>query len=66
MAPVKPAGDRIVTWTAGIAALAALAYVFLGTPFNKPRKLENDRVPGLFNVYGNDCFANCVIQVYNA
>jgi ubiquitin C-terminal hydrolase len=24
--------------------------------------MEKDAVPGLYNRYGNDCFANCVIQ----
>lgn len=24
--------------------------------------MEKDAIPGLYNNYGNDCFANCVIQ----
>jgi hypothetical protein len=58
---------QIVTWAAGVTAAAALGYVFLGNylpalPWS--RKMDKDVVPGLYNRYGNDCFANCIIQVY--
>jgi len=57
---------HIVTWTAGIVAAAAVGYVVLGNylpSFGWKNKLDKDVVPGLYNRYGNDCFANCVVQV---
>jgi ubiquitin C-terminal hydrolase len=57
---------QVVTLAAGITAAAALGYVFLGSylpTFGWTRKMDKDAVPGLYNRYGNDCFANCVIQV---
>jgi hypothetical protein len=60
-------GDRqVATWIAGITAAAAIGYVVLGSylpSFKWTRKMDKDAVPGLYNRYGNDCFANCVIQV---
>jgi len=57
---------QVVTWAAGITAAAAIGYVVLGSyfpSFGWTRKMDKDVVPGLYNRYGNDCFANCVIQV---
>jgi len=57
---------HIVTWAAGIVAAAAIGYVVLGNylpSFGWTRKTDKDVVPGLYNRYGNDCFANCVVQV---
>jgi len=64
--PSSLEGRQIFTWAAGIAAAAALGYVVLGDylpglPWSK--SMEKDVIPGLDNRYGNDCFANCVIQV---
>ena len=56
-----------VTWVAGITAAAAIGYVVLGDyipAFGWSRKMDKDVVPGLYNRYGNDCFANSVIQVF--
>jgi len=56
---------QLVTWAAGVTAAAAIGYVVLGNylpSFRWSRKLD-ETVPGLYNRYGNDCFANCVIQV---
>jgi hypothetical protein len=59
---------QVVTWAAGITAAAAIGYVVLGSYFPSfgwtSKKTDKDVVPGLYNRYGNDCFANCVIQVY--
>ena len=58
---------QLVTWAAGITAVAAIGYVVLGNyfpTFGWSRKTDKDVVPGLYNRYGNDCFANCVVQVY--
>ena len=73
MAPQQAPGGTIierqlVTWAAGIAAAAAVGYVVLGNyfpTFGWSRKMDKDIVPGLHNRYGNDCFANCVVQVYS-
>jgi len=57
---------HIVTWAAGVVAAAAVGYVVLGNylpSFGWKNKLDKDVVPGLYNRYGNDCFANCVVQV---
>lgn len=57
---------QLLTLAAGVAASAALGYVFLGSylpSFGWSKKMDKDTVPGLYNRYGNDCFANCVIQV---
>jgi hypothetical protein len=60
-------GERqLATWVAGITAATAIGYVVLGSylpAFKWSRKMDKDVVPGLYNRYGNDCFANCVIQV---
>jgi len=59
-------GRHFVTWAAGIAAAAAVGYVFLGDylpQFPWSKETDKDVIPGLDNRYGNDCFANCVIQV---
>ena len=68
MAPTVRSGAerQIVTWAAGLTAAAAIGYVVLGNylpslPWS--RKIDKDVVPGLYNRYGNDCFANCIIQV---
>jgi hypothetical protein len=72
MPPFQAAGTsaiverQIVTWAAGIAAAAAIGYVVLGNylpEFPWKKTTEKDIVPGLYNRYGNDCFANCIIQV---
>jgi hypothetical protein len=67
--PQAPGGTvierRLVTWAAGITAAAAIGYVVLGNYLpNFGWKIDKDVVPGLYNRYGNDCFANCVVQVY--
>lgn len=57
-----------MTWAAGITAAAAIGYVVLGSyfpSFGWTRKMDKDVVAGLYNRYGNDCFANCVIQVFS-
>jgi len=57
---------QILTWAAGVTAAAALGYVVFGNQlpsFGWNKKMDKDIVPGLYNRYGNDCFANCVIQV---
>jgi hypothetical protein len=58
---------QLVTWAVGISAAAAIGYVVFGNYIPSipgwSRKLDKDVVPGLYNRYGNDCFANCVIQV---
>jgi hypothetical protein len=57
---------QLVAWAAGITAAAAIGYVVLGNylpSFGWSRKVEKDAVPGLYNRYGNDCFANCIVQV---
>lgn len=56
---------QLVIWAAGVAAAAALGYVVLGSylPSFTWNKKMDETVPGLYNRYGNDCFANCVIQV---
>jgi hypothetical protein len=57
---------QIVTWAAGITAAAAISYVVLGSyfpSFGLSTTKDKDVVPGLYNRYGNDCFANCVVQV---
>jgi hypothetical protein len=58
---------QLITWAAGITAAAAIGYVVLGSYFPSfdkwSRKPDKDVVPGLYNRYGNDCFANCVVQV---
>ena len=57
---------QTVTWAAGIIAVAAVGYVFLGhylPGLGWSKRVDNDAVPGLYNRYGNDCFANCIIQV---
>jgi hypothetical protein len=56
---------QVVTWAAGLTAAVAIGYVILGNylpTFRWSKKMEKDAVPGLYNRYGNDCFANCVIQ----
>jgi len=71
MPPSAAAGPAIlerhvITWAAGLAAAAAIGYVVLGNylpSFGWPRKMDKDVVPGLYNRYGNDCFANSVVQV---
>lgn len=58
---------QIITWAAGLAAAAAIGYVVLGSylpSFGWSSKMEKDVVPGLYNRYGNDCFANSVVQVH--
>lgn len=57
---------QLVTWAAGVTAAAAIGYVVLGNylPSFKWSKKMDETVPGLYNRYGNDCFANCVIQVH--
>lgn len=61
---------QLVAWAAGIAAAAAIGYVVFGNYFpgfqGWSRKVDKDAVPGLYNRYGNDCFANCVIQVFTS
>jgi ubiquitin C-terminal hydrolase len=72
MAPSQTPGGTIierqlVAWAAGITAAAAIGYVVLGNyfpTFGWSRKIDKDVVPGLYNHYGNDCFANCVVQVH--
>lgn len=57
---------QLVTWAAGITAVAAIGYVVLGNyfpSFGWSKKMDKDIVPGLYNRYGNDCFANCIVQV---
>jgi len=58
---------QVVTWAAGITAAAAIGYIVLGSYVPTfgwtSGKIDKDVVPGLYNRYGNDCFANCVIQV---
>jgi hypothetical protein len=57
---------QIITWAAGLAAAAAIGYVLLGNylpSFGWKSKMEKDVVPGLYNRYGNDCFANSAVQV---
>jgi len=56
---------QLVIWAAGVAAAAALGYVVLESylPNFTWNKKMDETVPGLYNRYGNDCFANCVIQV---
>ena len=72
MAPTSPRGGgsllekQFVTWAAGATAALAIGYVVLGNylpalPWSS--KMDKDAVPGLYNRYGNDCFANCIIQV---
>jgi hypothetical protein len=59
---------QLVIWAAGVTAAAALGYVVLGSylpSFTWNRKMD-ETVPGLYNRYGNDCFANCVIQVFTS
>jgi hypothetical protein len=58
---------QVITWAAGLAAAAAIGYVVLGSyllSFGWTSKMEKDVVPGLYNRYGNDCFANSVVQVH--
>jgi len=64
--PSSVEGRHLFTWAAGIAAAAAVGYVVLGNylpslPWSN--NMDKDVIPGLANRYGNDCFANCVIQV---
>ena len=59
---------QLVAWAAGVTAAAAIGYVVLGSyfpTFEWSRKVDRDVVPGLHNRYGNDCFANSVVQVLN-
>jgi hypothetical protein len=58
---------QLVTWAAAVTAAAAIGYVVLGSylPNFKWSKKIGETVPGLYNRYGNDCFANCVIQVHS-
>ena len=66
MAPSGTVAEKqLVTWAAGATAAAAIGYVLLGNylPSFKWSKKMDETVPGLYNRYGNDCFANCVIQV---
>lgn len=63
MTPTPVIDRQVVTWVAGVAAALAIGYVFLGNYLPTFRKkMEKDAIPGLYNNYGNDCFANCVIQ----
>ena len=60
-----PLERQIVTWAAGVTAALAIGYVILGNylpSFPWSRKMDKDVVPGLYNRYGNDCFANCIVQ----
>ena len=57
---------QLFIWAAGTITAAAVGYVVLGNylpSFGWSRKIDKDVIPGLYNRYGNDCFANCVIQV---